>query len=95
MRGLLFTEVEFSVELDDSAPALSTQRQDKIQHRRLTITLLSVANIALQSVIVALYAWIGEVPWWVAPLYFAVFGGSTAGYVGTGAVRAAALEASA
>ena len=40
-----------------------TERQDKLQGHRLQMTLLSVANYSLQTLIIALYAWIGQVPW--------------------------------
>ena len=40
-----------------------TDRQEKLQGHRLQMTLLSVACYSLQTLVIALYAWIGEVPW--------------------------------
>ena len=42
------------------------------------MTLLSVANTSLQSIVIALYAWIGEVEWSIAWQFFLVGVGSSA-----------------
>ena len=68
------------MKLDAEATKLFADKQGKVQSHRLGMTLLSAANISLQSAIIALYAWAGEVPWSAALLYFAVQGGSTAFY---------------
>ena len=41
----------------------ATDRQEKLQGHRLQMTLLSVGNYSFQTLIIALYAWIGQVPW--------------------------------
>jgi diguanylate cyclase (GGDEF)-like protein len=50
-----------------------SERQDKLQRHRLTMTLLSCANFSLQTVILALFAWAGQVPWSV-PGWFLLAG---------------------
>jgi diguanylate cyclase (GGDEF)-like protein len=40
-----------------------TDRQDKLQHHRLRMTLVSVVNHALLTLVIGLYAGAGEVPW--------------------------------
>ena len=46
-----------------SPPSIDTDRTEKLQRRRLQMTLLSVANTLWQSSAIALYAFVGEVPW--------------------------------
>jgi len=56
----------------------AADREAKLQRHRLRMTLLSVANTSLQSVIIGLYAWAGEVGWSVAWQFFLVGAGSSA-----------------
>jgi len=56
----------------------TADRETKLQRHRLRMTLLSVANTSLQSIIIALYAWTGEVGWDVAWQFFLVGAGSSA-----------------
>jgi diguanylate cyclase len=57
---------------------IATDREKKLQRHRLRMTLLSVANTSLQSLIIALYAWAGEVPWSLAGQFFLVGNGMSA-----------------
>lgn len=55
-------------------------RQEKLQRHRLRMTLLSVANTSLQAMIIALFAWNGEVSWWTPALFLLVGAGSSAAF---------------
>ena len=57
---------------------IAADREAKLQRHRLRMTLLSVANTSLQSMIIGLYAWAGEVEWGVAWQFFLVGAGSSA-----------------
>ncbi len=56
------------------------QRQRKLQQHRLRMTLLSITNSALQSGVLVLYAWDGQLPWSVLLGFFVAAVGSTAGF---------------
>ncbi len=57
---------------------IATERETKLQRHRLRMTLLSVANTSLQAIVIALYAWAGEVAWSVAWQFFLVGTGMSA-----------------
>jgi len=57
---------------------IATDRETKLQRHRLRMTLLSVANTSLQTIVIALYAWIGEVEWSIVWQFFLVGTGSSA-----------------
>lgn len=61
-----------------SASATDADRIAKLQRRRLQMTLLSVANTLWQSSVIALYAWVGEVPWPVVYQFMAASVGCSA-----------------
>ncbi len=42
---------------------IAVDRETKLQRHRLMMTLLSVANTSLQTIVIGLYAWAGEVAW--------------------------------
>ena len=56
----------------------AADREAKLQRHRLKMTLLSVANTSLQSLIIGLFAWAGEVAWSAAWQFFLVGAGSSA-----------------
>jgi diguanylate cyclase (GGDEF)-like protein len=56
----------------------AADREHKLQRHRLRMTLLSVANTSLQSVVIALFAWAGEVAWSVAWQFLLLGAGSSA-----------------
>jgi signal transduction histidine kinase len=49
--------------LVDRSPPLDPARHEQLQRYRLRVTLVSLANSALQTVVMALYAWEGDLPW--------------------------------
>lgn len=57
-----------------------TAKEKKLQKHRLRMNILSVVNFALQSLIMALYAWAGTVSWEVVIGFFAVSVGSSAAF---------------
>src|SRR5437879_11775482 len=56
----------------------AADREAKLQRHRLKMTLLSVANTSLQSLIIVLFAWAGGVAWSAAWQFFLVGAGSSA-----------------
>jgi len=62
----------------NSPPMHTADREHKLQRHRLRMTLLSVANTSLQSAVIALFAWAGEVAWSVAWQFLLVGAGSSA-----------------
>jgi len=59
---------------------IAADRESKLQRHRLRMTLLSVANTSLQSMIIGLYALSGEVAWSVAWEFLLIGAGSSGAF---------------
>lgn len=69
---------EKETQLRSSSMQCATDRDIKLQRHRLRMTLLSVANTSLQTMVIALFAWAGEVAWSIAWQFLLIGAGSSA-----------------